>query len=116
LGTWRWSLESEQVGAIGLRAEAERIVLTYGRRVAGEPWQHVEEPLPIVRAPPTGSADSTLIVEVAGEPLPAASQQLRRGAPGPGTRATLEQDGDTWIVRDRSPRLDLDNSRGGLAT
>lgn len=48
-GGWQWTRDGEQVAAIQLQAEADRVVLTYRVRVAGGDWQDVVEPVGIVR-------------------------------------------------------------------
>ncbi len=49
-GSLRWTRDDEEVAAaITLRAEAERVVLSYRFRLAGGEWQDVEEPVRIAR-------------------------------------------------------------------
>src|SRR5215207_607186 len=42
-GGWQWTREGEQVTSITLRAEADRLDLSYRFRVAGGDWQDVHE-------------------------------------------------------------------------
>ena len=50
-GGWQWTRDGEQVAWITLRAEADRVVLSYRWRIAGGAWRDVREPVPIVRVP-----------------------------------------------------------------
>ncbi len=50
-GGWQWTQDGKLVASITLRAEAERIVLSYRCRVGGGEWEDVQEPVPIVRVP-----------------------------------------------------------------
>jgi hypothetical protein len=51
LGGWQWTRDGEKVAWIDLRAEADRLHLTYRVRVAGGDWQDVSEIVRIVRVP-----------------------------------------------------------------
>ncbi len=48
-GGRQWTLDGKQTASIRLRAEADRVVLSYRYRVADGEWQNVEEPVGIVR-------------------------------------------------------------------
>lgn len=48
-GGWRWTRDGERVASITLRAEADRLHLSYRVRVYGGDWQDVEETVRIVR-------------------------------------------------------------------
>jgi hypothetical protein len=50
-GGWQWTRDGEKVAWIDLRAEADRLHLTYRVRVAGGEWQDVSETVRIVRVP-----------------------------------------------------------------
>src|SRR4051795_10984851 len=50
-GGWQWTHDGERVAWIGLRAEADRLHLTYRVRVAREDWQDVDETVRIVHVP-----------------------------------------------------------------
>lgn len=50
-GGWQWSLDGEKVASINLRAEDERLHLSYRVRVAEGGWEDVEETVRIVRVP-----------------------------------------------------------------
>ena len=44
-----WTVDGEQVASIGLRAEADRLILHYRVGRNGEDWTHVEEAVPLAR-------------------------------------------------------------------
>ena len=48
-GGWQWTRDGEQVAWINLRAEADRLHLTYRVRIGGGDWQDVAETVRIVR-------------------------------------------------------------------
>ena len=48
---WQWTRDGEQVASINLRAEADRLHLSYRVRIAGAEWESIEEPVRIVRVP-----------------------------------------------------------------
>lgn len=50
-GGWQWSRDGEKVASINLRAEEDRLHLTYRARVAGGDWEDVDETVHIVRVP-----------------------------------------------------------------
>jgi hypothetical protein len=50
-GGWQWTRDGERVAWINLRAEMDRVHLSYRWRVAGGEWKDVEETVRIVRAP-----------------------------------------------------------------
>jgi hypothetical protein len=50
-GGWQWTRGGEQVASINLRAEADRLHLSYRVRVGSGDWQDVEETARIVRVP-----------------------------------------------------------------
>src|SRR3954469_22388564 len=47
-GGWHWTHHGERVGWINLRADVDRLHLTYRVRTAGEDWQDVHETVRIV--------------------------------------------------------------------
>ena len=49
VGGWQWSRDGEQVASISLRAEADRLHLTYRVRIGGGDWEDVAETVRIVR-------------------------------------------------------------------
>ena len=49
-GGWQWTHEGEKVASINLRAEADRLHLSYRVRIAGGDWEDVAETVDIVRA------------------------------------------------------------------
>jgi len=51
LGGWQWTHDGEKVASITLRAEAERLHLSYRVRVGGGEWGDVAETVRIVRVP-----------------------------------------------------------------
>jgi len=50
-GGWQWTSDGEQVASINLRAEADRLHLSYRMRLGGGDWDNVEEPVAIIRIP-----------------------------------------------------------------
>lgn len=50
-GGWQWARDSEKVASINLRAEEDRLLLSYRVRIAGGEWEEVEETVRIVRVP-----------------------------------------------------------------
>jgi hypothetical protein len=48
---WQWTCDGEKVASINLRAEADRLHLSYRVRVSGGDWEDVAETVGIVRAP-----------------------------------------------------------------
>lgn len=49
LGGWQWTRNGEKVASIGLRADADRLILSYRCRIAGGEWQDIEEPVRVLR-------------------------------------------------------------------
>lgn len=49
MGGWQWTVDGEKVASINLRAEAERLHLTYRARIGGGDWKDVAESVGIVR-------------------------------------------------------------------
>ena len=49
VGGWQWTRDGEKVASINLRAEADRLHLTYRVRVGGGEWEDVAETVRIVR-------------------------------------------------------------------
>ena len=50
-GGWQWTRDGEKVASINLRAEEDRLHLSYRVRIAGGDWEDVEETVRIVRVP-----------------------------------------------------------------
>ena len=48
-GSWQWTRDGEQVASINLRAEHDRLHLTYRVRIGGGDWEDVAETVRIVR-------------------------------------------------------------------
>ena len=48
-GGWQWTQDGEQVASINLRAEPDRLNLSYRVQIAGGDWESIEEPVRIVR-------------------------------------------------------------------
>lgn len=48
-GSWQWTRDGEKVASINLRAENERLHLTYRVRIGGGEWEEVAETVRIVR-------------------------------------------------------------------
>src|SRR5215207_7474533 len=49
IGGWQWTRDGEKVASINLRAEQDRLHLTYRFRVGGSEWEDVAETVRIVR-------------------------------------------------------------------
>jgi len=49
MGGWQWTRDGEKVASINLRAEEDRLHLTYRVRVGGGEWEDVVETVRIVR-------------------------------------------------------------------
>ena len=56
VGGWQWTRDGEKVASIGLRAETDRLHLTYRVRIGGGNWQDVTETVRIVRVLVTSAA------------------------------------------------------------
>ena len=50
-GAWQWTRDGEKIASINLRAQADRLHLSYRLRIAGGDWQDVDETVRIVRMP-----------------------------------------------------------------
>jgi hypothetical protein len=50
-GGWQWTRDGEKVASITLRAEADRLNLSYRVRIRGGEWEDVEESVRIVSVP-----------------------------------------------------------------
>jgi len=50
-GGWQWTQDGEKVASINLRAEPDRLHLSYRVRIAGGEWESIEEPVRIVHVP-----------------------------------------------------------------
>ncbi len=50
-GGWQWTRDGEKVASINLRAEQDRLHLSYRVRAGGGEWHEVDETVRIVRAP-----------------------------------------------------------------
>jgi hypothetical protein len=50
-GGWQWSRDGEKVASINLRAEEDRLHLSYRARIGGGDWEDVEETVRVVRVP-----------------------------------------------------------------
>jgi hypothetical protein len=50
-GGWEWTRDGERMADIGLRAEAQRLILSYRLRLNRGGWQDVEQPTPVVWLP-----------------------------------------------------------------
>ncbi len=50
-GSWQWTRDGEKVASINLRAERERLHLTYRVRIGSGEWEDVAEVVRIVRVP-----------------------------------------------------------------
>jgi len=56
-GGWQWTGDGEEVASVNLRAEHDRLHLTYRVRVGGGAWEDVAETVGLVRVPcPFGGA------------------------------------------------------------
>jgi hypothetical protein len=51
MGCWQWTQNDEKVASINLRAEHDRLHLSYRARIAGGEWETIEEPVRVVRVP-----------------------------------------------------------------
>ena len=51
MGCWQWTQDDEKVASINLRAEQDRLHLSYRARIAGGEWETIEEPVRVVRVP-----------------------------------------------------------------
>jgi hypothetical protein len=51
MGSWQWTRDGEKVASINLRAEHDRLNLTYRVRMCGGEWEGVAETVRIVRVP-----------------------------------------------------------------
>jgi hypothetical protein len=51
VGVWQWKRDGENVASINLRAEADRLHLSYRVRIGGGEWEDVAETVRIVRVP-----------------------------------------------------------------
>jgi hypothetical protein len=52
MGSWQWTCDGEKVASINLRAELDRLHLTYRVCISGEDWEDVAETVRIVRVAP----------------------------------------------------------------
>jgi hypothetical protein len=52
MGSWQWTCDGEKVASINLRAELDRLHLTYRVCTSGEEWEDVAETVRIVRVAP----------------------------------------------------------------
>lgn len=50
-GVWQWTRNDEVAVSIGMRAEEDRVILTYRHRNGGEDWKDEEYPVYIMRTP-----------------------------------------------------------------
>lgn len=50
-GGWQWTRDGERVADIRLRAEAQRLILSYRICRDGDEWRDVEQPTPVVWVP-----------------------------------------------------------------
>lgn len=50
-GDWEWKRDGERVAWISMRAEENRLVLSYNYRRNDEEWQSVEQPVPTIQVP-----------------------------------------------------------------
>src|SRR5206468_456360 len=50
-GAWQWTRDGQQIACINLRAEVDRLHLSYRVRVAGGEWQDVGETIGLIRVP-----------------------------------------------------------------
>ena len=50
-GSWQWTRDGEKVASINLRAEEDRLHLSYRVRIGGGEWENVAETVRIVRVP-----------------------------------------------------------------
>ncbi len=64
-GGWQWTRDGEKVASINLRAEEDRLHLSYRVRIAGGDWEDVEASRPSASsASPAGLAARGLISSV----------------------------------------------------
>ena len=59
-GIWQWTRDGERVAWINLRAEFDRLHLTYRVRIGGGDWEDIDESVRVVRV-----ADEALLPYVA---------------------------------------------------
>jgi hypothetical protein len=50
-GGWQWTRDGEKVAAISLRAETDRLHLSYRVRITGGEWEDIEETVRVIRMP-----------------------------------------------------------------
>lgn len=50
-GSWLWLRRGEVTSSIGVRADEDRLILSYAHRKRGCDWQDTEYPIPISRSP-----------------------------------------------------------------
>jgi hypothetical protein len=50
-GGWQWTRDGERIASINLRAEADRLHLSYRVRIVGDEWKDVAETVRIIRVP-----------------------------------------------------------------
>jgi hypothetical protein len=50
-GGWQWTRDGEKVASITLRAETDRLHLSYRVRIGGGKWEEVEETVRVLRVP-----------------------------------------------------------------
>jgi hypothetical protein len=50
-GGWQWTIDNRQVAWIGLRAEYQRLRLSYRIRIGGGDWEDVDETVGVVAVP-----------------------------------------------------------------
>jgi hypothetical protein len=50
-GSWQWSRAGKKLGSINLRAETDRLYLSYRVNIGGSGWEDVTETVRIVRVP-----------------------------------------------------------------
>jgi hypothetical protein len=50
-GGWQWTRDGEKIGSINLRAEPDRLHLSYRARTAGGGWENLAQTVRIVRVP-----------------------------------------------------------------
>jgi len=48
-GGWRWSRNGQEIASIGMRAEEDRVILTYRHRSGGGDWRNEEYPILVER-------------------------------------------------------------------
>jgi hypothetical protein len=51
MGGWQWTRDGEKVASINLRAEADRLHVSYRVRICGGDWEDVTQIVSIVRVP-----------------------------------------------------------------